>query len=505
MNILLTTLNSKYIHSNLAVRYLAVYCHDQFPKIQIREFTINAQLGQVAGEIYGTGVKVVGFSCYIWNIEATLKLVEVLKKVEPDMVIILGGPEVSYEVKELMEQNLGVDYVISGEGEKPLKELLLYIREGRGQKPDIPGVSYRYQGEIIIVSQRAEILDLDEIPSPYQGSLADFENKIIYYESSRGCPFKCQYCLSSTTQGLRFFSLERVRGDLARLLVARVKQVKLVDRTFNCHQERTLAILQFLKEHDNGLTNFHLEVAADLFDHETIEFLGTLRPGLVQLEIGVQSTNPETLAIIRRKMDIDKVQEAVRAIREKGNIHLHLDLIAGLPGESIGSMAKSFNDVYGLKPDHLQLGFLKLLKGSGLRERAHELGLVWCSYPPYEILATPQLSYDDILRLKAIEEMLEIYYSTHRFDRTVSLLADMIFADPFSFFDNLAAFWQANGWHLAGQGKVHLYRNLWEFVVSVAPDHHVDSCRAALAEDYLENHQNNKLPEWLVVDNKVHC
>ncbi|MDA8234023.1 MAG: DUF4080 domain-containing protein [Clostridia bacterium] len=501
MNILLTTLNSKYIHSNLAIRYLAAFCGDQFPVIGLREFTINAQLGQVAGEIYRTGAKIIGFSCYIWNIEATMKLVEALKKVDPSLVIILGGPEVSFEIEELMERNPWVDYVISGEGEKPFKELLLYLRNGLGERPDIPGVSCRYQGDIINNPQGVVVDQLDEIPSPYTGSLAELENKIVYYESSRGCPFNCQYCLSSTTQGLRFFSLDRVKEDLARLLAARVKQVKLVDRTFNCHRERTLAILQFIKEHDNGYTNFHLEVAADLFDEETIDFLGTLRLGLVQLEIGVQSTNPDTLAIIGRKMNLDKVRESVKAIRGKGNIHLHLDLIAGLPGESYSSAARSFNDVYHMKPDQLQLGFLKLLKGSGLRARAGELGLVYCNYPPYEILSTPQLGYNEIQRLKAIEEMMEIYHGTHRFDHIVPLLAERIFPNPFSFYESLAGFWEANGWHLVGQGKARLYRNLWEFMVSVVPEQYMEGCRAALAEDYLRDEGSGKVPEWLA-DNK---
>jgi len=495
MKILLTTLNSKYIHSNLAIRYLAAYCRDEFPGIEIREFTINANLGQVTGELYRVEAGVIGFSCYIWNIEATLKIVEVLKKTAPNLVIILGGPEVSFEVEELMNLNPGVDYVIAGEGEKPFRELLQNLRDNPGGLPDIPGVSYRRNGQVVTGDPAPLLSDLDLIPSPYAGSLEGLENKIIYYESSRGCPFNCQYCLSSTTRGLRFFSLDRVKEDLGRLLAAGVKQVKLVDRTFNCHRERCLAILNFIREHDNGRTNFHLEVAADLFDRETIETLGRLRPGLVQLEIGVQSTKPETLELIQRKMDFQKVREVIPALGAKGNVHLHLDLIAGLPGESYETFARSFNDVYRLKPDRLQLGFLKLLKGSGLRKRAADLGLVYGSSPPYEILGTPVLKYDDILNLKAIEEMVELYYNTHRFRQTVSLLEE-VFPDPFRLYESLAAFWRANDRHLTGQGKAELYRNLWEFAVSVVPGR-IGRYKAALAGDYLAHGQNKKIPQWL--------
>lgn len=463
MKVLLTTLNSKHVHTSLALRYLYSYCKASFPQLTLREFTINQDPDYVLGEIYQGNYHIACFSCYIWNIQATLKLITNLKKVKPDLIIVLGGPEVSFDPLEILKANPAVDYIIQGEGEITFKELLTYLLRGEGQKEEIAGLAYREGREIKITAARPLINPLDQIPYPYEGELENIKDKIIYYESSRGCPFGCSYCLSSTLKGVRYFSLERVKKDLQYFLEAQVKQVKFVDRTFNAKKSHYLEIMRFLQEHDNGYTNFHFEITADLLDQETLDFLAQVREGLFQFEIGVQTTNPEALKAVRRPVNFDKLKEAVKKLAGFKNIHLHLDLIAGLPHEDYVSFKKSFNDVYALKPHHLQLGFLKLLKGSPIREEAQVHGYIYKEEPPYEVLANNYLSYQELLRLKRMEELLERYYNTGHFLYALEYLMANFYPEPAQFYEDLSCFWEKQGLHHAAHSTTELYALLLKF------------------------------------------
>lgn len=464
MKILLTTLNSKHIHTSLALRYLYSYCQNSFPQLTLREFTINQDPDYILGEIYAGNYQVVCFSCYIWNIEATLKLVTNLKKIKPQLIIVLGGPEVSFDPVQTLENNQAIDYIVRGEGEVTFKELLSYLLEGKGKPEEIAGLAYRQGQEIKMTDARPLITPLDQLPFPYtEEELARINDKIIYYESSRGCPFCCSYCLSSTVHGVRFFSLERVKKDLQHFLKAKVKQVKFVDRTFNAKKSHFLEIMRFLQEQDNGYTNFHFEITAELLDQETLDFLAQVREGLFQFEIGVQTTNPDTLKAIRRPANFAKLKAAVEKLSSYKNIHLHLDLIAGLPYEDYASFKKSFNDVYALKPQHLQLGFLKLLKGSPIREEKELHGYIHKEEPPYEVLASKYLSYQELLRLKRMEELLERYYNSGHFTYSLDYLMANFYAEPAQFYEDLSLFWEHHGLHHLAHSTTELYALLLKF------------------------------------------
>ncbi|HHU31590.1 MAG TPA: B12-binding domain-containing radical SAM protein [Clostridia bacterium] len=464
MKILLTSLNSKHIHSNLAIRYLYRYCQDSFPELKVREFTINQDPDYYLGEIFKGNYQVVCFSCYIWNITQTLQLVAILKKVDPNLIIVLGGPEVSFDPQEIMRLHQAIDYIVLGEGEVTLKELLDCIKTGQGNVENIRGLAYRQGDYIKVTEARPLITDLEQIPFPYkEEDLPELKNKIIYYESSRGCPFGCSYCLSSTLKGVRFFPLERVKKDLKFFLDAKVEQVKFVDRTFNVKKSHSLEIMRFLQAHDNGHTNFHFEITADLLDDETLSFLENVRPGLFQFEIGVQTTNPDALKAIRRSGDFNKLKTVVERLASFKNIHLHLDLIAGLPYEGFESFKNSFNDVYALKPDNLQLGFLKLLKGTPIREEEHLHGYIYRDEPPYEVLANKYISFKELLRLKAMEEMLELYYNSHHFTFSLDYLVNNFYPEPADLFEDLSKYWEMQGLHHTAHNKAEQYKILLDF------------------------------------------
>ncbi|SMB79753.1 Radical SAM superfamily enzyme YgiQ, UPF0313 family [Desulfonispora thiosulfatigenes DSM 11270] len=495
MKILLTTLNTKYVHSSLALRYLEKYCKDYFSNIAIREYTINQGSDYILGEIYKGNYNVVCFSCYIWNITSILDLVADLKRVNPKLLIILGGPEVSFDPIELMEQHQAIDYVVIGEGEVTFLELLHYLQTGQGDRASIHGLSYREDNQVKVTKPRSLITDLGQVPFPYDEDLTELDNKIVYYESSRGCPYNCSYCLSSTSHGVRFFPLERVKKDLKFFLEAKVDQVKFVDRTFNVIKSHSLEIMRFIHNNDNGHTNFHFEVTADLLDEETLNFLANVRIGLFQFEIGVQSTNPDTLKSINRTVNWEKLKYVVERLSRNKNIHLHLDLIAGLPYEDFTSFKNSFNDVYSLEPGKLQLGFLKLLKGTSLRNDSEVYGYQHKMLPPYEVLANNYLDFHEILRLKAIEEMLELYYNSNDFTYSIRYILSNFYLKPAEFYQELSEYWEEKGYHHMAHTKSKLYAVLLDFYHE--KNYPINDVFAEILKfDFLTNNKN-PLPSFL--------
>jgi len=429
-------------------------------QIDLEEFTINNKIDYIIAEIYKGKYDFVAFSTYIWNIGETLKICRGLKKVLPNLKIALGGPEVSYNPKEVLEENPAVDFVISGEGELAFAQFYKSLLEERDMA-QVKGLSFRRDSDIIVNLEEDLIDDLDIIPFPYGDSLDGLEHRILYYESSRGCPFNCQYCLSSSFRGVRYFSLERVQKDMLFFLERQVKQVKFVDRTFNAKKAHYFEILKFLKAHDNGKTNFHFEITASLLDEEVLAFLETVREGLFQFEVGVQSTNEETITAIERQVEFSKISKHVKIISAFKNIHLHLDLIVGLPFESFDIFKQSFNNVYDLKPEKLQLGFLKLLKGSGLWFDREKYGYVFSGEPPYEIYSNKFISFDEVLLYKEVEELVESYYNSHRFDHAISYLIKRFFAgQAIDFYIDLYKYWQAAGLHHVSHKSDTLYKIL---------------------------------------------
>ncbi len=458
MKILLLAINSKYIHSNLAVYSLRAYAAERGfgDNVEIAEYTINNRHEEVLEGVYKRKPDVLAVSCYIWNIAFVKGLLRDFHNICPDVQIWLGGPEVSYSAEEILAELKFVKGVMVGEGEETFSRLVgCYVNCDKDGLNNIKGTIVRDVAETdsaasnkdittdtIKVNPPQPILDMDTIPFAYN-NLQQFENRIIYYESSRGCPFNCSYCLSSVEKKLRFRSLEKVFSELKFLVDNNVKQVKFVDRTFNCKHDRTLAIWNFIKENDNGITNFHFEVSADLLNEEEFKLLASLRPGLVQLEVGVQSTNPDTLKAINRTTDMDKLKANVAAVCKTRNVHQHLDLIAGLPYENLESFRESFKVVYDMKPDQLQLGFLKVLSGTQMAQESTEHEIVYSKLPPYEVLCTRWLSYDDILLLKSVEEMVEIYYNSGQFTTGIKYL-EKFYANPFDLYKELADYYEEN-------------------------------------------------------------
>ena len=481
--ILLSAVNAKYIHSNLAIRYLKKYCEAQIEGINIAEFSINDNINNILKQLYNSGADIYGFSCYIWNISLMRSICSSLKKAKPDAVIILGGPEVSYDSASLLRDNPFIDYVVVGEGEETLLDLLGCITNGKSNLSSIPGIAYREGANVVITQIRHLIACLDAIPFPYD-SFDEFENKIVYYETSRGCPFNCQYCLSSTIHGVRYLSIDRIRQDIKGFINAGVRQVKLVDRTFNCDIERSIEIMQYIMEL-KSTTNFHFEIAADLINERFLQTVEKAPEGMFQFEIGVQSTNPKTLSEIDRTMNFGKVGQNVRKLLAFKNAHIHLDLIAGLPYEDIKSFEKSFNDVYDFKPDMLQLGFLKLLKGSGIRESCVEYGMEHHDFPPYEVISTKWLSYKELLMLKDIENVLEQYYNSGRFKHTLDFLLMSLAVTPFDFYHRLSDYWNSKGHFNSSKGVSELYTILKHFVADQY-EGRLDSAECSLLNEYLK-------------------
>ncbi|WP_455539544.1 B12-binding domain-containing radical SAM protein [Terrisporobacter sp.] len=463
MKILLTTLNSKFIHTNLAIRYIKESIKDLID-VDIREYTINNQLDYILKDIYQARYDAVFFSTYIWNIYDIVKLCENLKKVNPNLIIGLGGPEVSYDSEEAMEKYEFVDYILRGEGEMVMRDIVKCFK-GEMELKDVDGITYRQDNKIIKNKERALLANLDLIPSPYDNlDIKEYENRIVYYETSRGCPFNCQYCLSSAIKGLRYFSIERVKRDLKNLIDSRVSQIKFIDRTFNANKKFAKEIMEFLMENDNGYTTYHFEVTAHLLDDDMLEFLKDCKEGLFQFEIGVQTTNQEALDAVGRRDDFAKLSHVVKTIESYQNIHQHLDLIAGLPYEGYDSFEKSFNDVFGLQIEQLQLGFLKMIKGTGMRDRAEEFEYKYKDYAPYEILSNKFISYDEILKLKDIEDILERYYNSNNFSLSVKYIIENYYSESaFKFFEEFATYFDEMGYFHLAQGKNQLYSILLDF------------------------------------------
>ena len=461
MKILLAACNAKYIHSNLAVYDLKAYSSDYDKEVLLREYTINQPKDEILKDIYGSGADVVCFSCYIWNISFVRELIRDLAKILPETAFWAGGPEVSYDAEKFLTEMPEMTGVLVGEGEKTFHDLLEYYIDGKGSLGEIRGIAYR-DGEEIRHNGWRELMNLSEIPFVYQ-HLEEFENRIIYYESSRGCPFSCSYCLSSIDKKLRFRDLELVKKELQFFLDHKVPQVKFVDRTFNCKHEHAMAIWKYILEHDNGVTNFHFEVSADLLRDEEMNLMAKMRPGLIQLEIGVQSTNPETIRAIHRHMDLDKLKRCVDRVHSFRNIHQHLDLIAGLPYEDYDTFHRSFNDVYQMKPDQLQLGFLKVLKGSLMQGEAEKYGIVHKEKEPYEVLSTNWLPYGDVLKLKAVESMVEVYYNSGQFQHTLEYLLPLA-KDAFTFYESLGAFYEKKGYSEISHSRMRRYEILLEYL-----------------------------------------
>ncbi|RHP72536.1 B12-binding domain-containing radical SAM protein [Ruminococcus sp. AF20-12LB] len=464
MKILLAACNAKYIHSNLAVYNLKSCSGEYSSRVVVKEYTINQIRDDILKDIYLEQPDVICFSCYIWNISFVRELVPDLKKILPQVEFWAGGPEVSYDAVEFLKKNPAFFGVMVGEGEETFHELAGYYIERKPETlSEIRGVAFRDENKDrnIVHTGWRELMDLSKVPFAYS-NLTEFKNRIIYYESSRGCPFSCSYCLSSIDKKLRFRDIELVKKELQFFIDNKVPQVKFVDRTFNCKHDHAMEIWRYITEHDNGITNFHFEISADLLRAEELALMKTMRPGLIQLEIGVQSTNPQTIKAIRRTMDFEKLKRIVEQIHSFGNIHQHLDLIAGLPYEGYDSFHKSFCDVYTLHPEQFQLGFLKVLKGSHMMEMTGEYQILYKDREPYEVLSTAWLTYEEILRLKMVESMVEVYYNSGQFKNTLVFL-EKYFDDPFRMYEALGRFYEKKGYSEISHSRMRRYEILMEF------------------------------------------
>ena len=487
MKILLTAINAKYIHSNPALYSLRAYAGEmEGREIQIAEYTINHRREDILADLYRHKPDMVAISCYIWNWSIVSLLLPEIPKIMPGVSVWLGGPEVSYDAEEILEKFPMVTGIMIGEGEETFKELI----EDRKSLDQIRGIVYRSDNGIVKTEER-ELTDLSGLPFLYYG-LEQFENRIIYYESSRGCPYRCSYCLSSIDKKVRLRQLDIVKRELQFFLDHRVKQVKFVDRTFNCNHEHAMGIWKYILEHDNGVTNFHFEVEADIISEEELELLSRMRPGLMQMEIGVQTVNPDTLREIRRTTDMDRLKYVVDRIRQGHNIHVHLDLIAGLPYEDYDSFRHSFNAVYAMKPEQLQLGFLKVLKGAYMHEMAHSYEIQYLDTPPYEVLSTRWLPYDKVLLLKEVEEMVETYYNSNQFMYTIGLL-EQVFKDAFSLYLSLAEFYREKGYFTQVPARSYRYQVLFEFGMTTSLKEKEELLREVLIYDlYLRENAKSR-------------
>lgn len=467
MQFLLTAVNAKYIHTNPAIYSLRASAGEAlWPYISLVEYTINNRQEEILGDLYRRKPDVIGFSCYIWNMELIEALLAELPKVLPHTDIWLGGPEASFGADSILKKYPQVCGIMVGEGEETFRELITYYKDGEIELSQIAGLVLPNGA-----TAARELMAMDNLPFLYpiekedeisEGIMQGLQNRIVYYESSRGCPFRCSYCLSAIDKAVRLRSLDKVKRELQFFLDNRIPQVKFIDRTFNCNHQHAVAIWKYIKENDNQITNFHFEIAADLLTEEELDLLKSLRPGLVQLEIGVQTTNTETLKLINRPTDIPHIAQVVAELHSNHNIHIHLDLIAGLPMEDMESFQKSFNEVYAMKPQQLQLGFLKVLKGSPIAEETQKYCILYLDKPPYEVLSTKWLSYGDILRLKQIEEMVEVYYNSGQYIHTMTVL-QTAFSDAFAMYDRLAAYYREKEYNIYAPARSRRYEILLEF------------------------------------------
>ncbi|WP_313891469.1 B12-binding domain-containing radical SAM protein [Psychrobacillus sp.] len=467
MNIILATLNAKFIHTNLALRCLKAYAEPEFSPI-IAEYTIKDPTFNIVSDLYQKKPQVVGFSCYIWNIEETIKVVKMLKTIDPSIIIVLGGPEVSYDTNIWLKKIVEIDYIIVGEGEQSFKDLLLFLNATKTLK-EVPGVAYVTEDKFILHPLPPK-LDLRESPSPYRfpEDLPNLSKRIVYIETSRGCPFSCQFCLSSIEVGVRYFNRDKVKEDIRFLMANGAKIIKFVDRTFNISRSYAMEMFQFLiDEHQPGVV-FQFEITADIMRPEVIQFLNDNAPaGLFRFEIGVQSTNDLTNELVKRRQNFEKLKRTVTMVKSGGKIDQHLDLIAGLPEEDYHSFRRTFNEVFEMRPEELQLGFLKLLRGTGLRVEAEKYGYVYVDQAPYEIFSNNVLTFDDILRIKQVEDVLEKYWNAHRMDNTLEYLFASVFETPFDFFQQFGTFWENRNWSRIGHQLEDLYTRLNAFFETV--------------------------------------
>lgn len=503
MKILLVAVNAKYIHSNLAIYTLQAYARKMGQSVEIGEYTINQPFEVVLREIYDQHASVLCFSCYIWNIEYVKELAAEFHKLKPEVPIWFGGPEVSFRTKEFLEQNPAVTGIVIGEGEKTFAKLCQLYQQGQTDNliNEMDGIAWRNKDGEILEHPKTELFSMDEIPFCYQ-EIEKFENRIIYYESGRGCPFSCSYCLSSVDKHLRMRSLELVYPELQFFLDHKVPQVKFVDRTFNCSHKHAIGIWNYILEHDNGITNFHFEVSADLINEEELQLLKKMRQGLVQLEIGVQSTNQNTITEIHRTMNLERLKYVVKKIAEGKNINQHLDLIAGLPYEGYDSFQKSFDEIYRLKIDQLQLGFLKVLKGSYMYDMAEKYELIYRDKPPYEVLATKWLSYEEVEKIKMVEDMLEIYYNSRQFLRTLAVL-ETVFESPFEMYLELAEFYKEKGLENLNFTRIARANYLYQFALQQDAEHK-KLYEETLIFDLYVREKSKARPEWAVDLSKYH-
>jgi anaerobic magnesium-protoporphyrin IX monomethyl ester cyclase len=495
MNVICSTLNAKYIHTNLAIRYLKAFAAPEF-NIQLKEYTIKDPSMNIVSDLYQQKPKIIGFSCYIWNIEETIKVVNMLKKIDPSIQIVLGGPEVTYDTVEWMEKLPSVDFIIIGEGEHSFKQLLTEMN-GEGEYKNVHGIAYRENGKVRVTPQMNK-LDLKELPSPYRfpEDAAHLGKRVTYIETSRGCPFNCQFCLSSIEVGVRYFDREKIKDDIRYLMANGAKTIKFVDRTFNISRSYAMEMFRFLIDEHLPGTVFQFEITADIMRPEVIEFLNNEAPkGLFRFEIGVQSTNDYTNELVMRKQNFDKLTRTVTMVKDGGKIDQHLDLIAGLPEEDYSSFRKTFNDVFELRPEELQLGFLKMLRGTGLRLRAADHEYIYMDQSPYEILGNNVLPFNDILRIKQVEDVLEKYWNDHRMNYTVEYLVTKVFPSPFDFFQEFGSFWDEQGWARIGHQLEDLFRRLFSFLEwkSVSD---LDIIAGLMKYDYLINHKYKPRKPW---------
>lgn len=502
--ILLVGINAKYIHSNFGIYCIEAYANEHGigkDELKLCEYTINQNEATILADIYENKPDMVAFSCYIWNIEYVLRISRELKKVLPDTDIWCGGPEVSFDTEKLLGKNMWLKGIMSGEGEETFFELAQYYMGILGRElKDIDGISYR-DNDVVTVNKERDRMSMDDIVFPYK-DIEALKNRIIYYETSRGCPYGCSYCLSSVEKKVRFRSLELVEKELQFFIDNKVKQVKFVDRTFNCNHEHTMAIWKYIGEHDNGITNFHFELSADLLTEDEIALVSSFRPGLVQFEIGVQSTNPDTLRAIHRNHDLIGLKKNVSEVYEGRNIHQHLDLIAGLPYEDYETFRNSFNEVYDMKPDQLQLGFLKVLKGSPIHCDSDKYGIVCQDIPPYEVLHTDWLSFEDILKLKQVEDMVERYYNSMQFEASVKFMVQR--ADtPFDFFMQIGKFFHDKGYDAMQQSRIGNYEILYEFAKTKLGQEDIKILEQLLIFDLYARENLKKRPEFIDYENGI--
>ena len=495
MKVIAATLNAKYIHTSLSIRYLKAYAQPEYD-VELCEYTIKDPIINIVTDLFTKKPNIVGFSCYIWNIEETIKVIELLKKVLPDVTIIVGGPEVSYDVDYWLDRLTNVDFIIMGEGEAVFKQLISYL-DGKEQLDNINGIAFKKDNKKTIRPQR-EKLNLKEIPSPYRfpEDIPHLPNRVIYIETSRGCPFNCQFCLSSIEVGVRYFDREKIKDDIRYLLKHGAKTIKFVDRTFNISRSYAMDMFQFLIDEHTPGSVFQFEITADIMRPEVIQFLNDHAPaGLFRFEIGVQSTNDYTNELVKRRQDFEKLTRTVTMVKDGRKIDQHLDLIAGLPEEDYQSFKKTFNDVYALSPEELQLGFLKMLRGTGLRINSKQYGYVYSEYAPYEMVANNVLSFEEIIKIKQVEDVLEKYWNDHRMDQTLSYITSEAFETPFDFYQEFGTFWEEMGWSKIGHQLEDLFKRLSLFLESKNISNS-DQIIHLMKKDYLANHKYKPRKPW---------